>query len=156
MTLPLKSYILPDDRVSIVCPNCGFSKLIPISELPTNHSMVKIGCNCNHSFTVQVETRKSFRKETALEGVFKLGGTPKVNLMVTVVNLSIGGVGLEVHKIHGLTVGDKGIIKFSLDDRKKTVMERQIVVRSISDNQIRCEFKEDSAFEKELGFYLWP
>lgn len=156
MTHPLKSHILPGDRVSIVCPNCGYSKLIPISELPTNHFLVRIRCKCKHSFKIQVNTRKSSRKETELEGVLKLSGTRKVTLMVAVVNLSFGGLGIEVHKNHGLTVGDKGTIKFVLDDRKKTAIERQVSIRSISENQIRCEFIEDSAFEKELGFYLLP
>ncbi len=73
-----------------------------------------------------------------------------------VINLSLSGACFELRGIHDLKIGQKGVLIFTLDNRKETVLTKSIFIRSVSGNRIGGEFVEDRAFEKELGFYLLP
>jgi hypothetical protein len=48
------------------------------------------------------------------------------------------------------------VLIFTLDNRKQTVLTKNIIIRTVTGNRIGVEFVEDRAFEKELGFYLLP
>lgn len=72
------------------------------------------------------------------------------------VNLSLSGARFEVKGLHDLKVGQKGSLVFTLDNRKETILYKQVVIKTVKDNLIGCEFVEDQAYRKELGFYLLP
>lgn len=152
--LPQKSKVNPDNEILIVCPECSFSKNFSAKQFRNRQNLLKIKCRCGHSFRVQLEFRLHIRKETDLKGVCKFGNIG--GLRVSLINLSLGGVCLEIRGKHRPTVGARGELLFTLDDRKATVIEKKIVVRSISTYPFRCEFIQDRAYQKELGFYLMP
>jgi len=153
---PLKIFVDPDDKVLIVCPECNFSKNFSTKQFRNRQFLLKIKCKCGHCFTVQLEARLHIRKKTEIEGICKFRSTGTSAWKVILINLSLGGVCLELKGNHILTVGDKGILEFTLDDRKATAITKQIVVKGISTNLIRCEFIEDRAYQKAMGFYLRP
>lgn len=153
---PLKTFVNADDRVLIVCPKCDFSKNFSTKQFRNRQFLLKIKCKCGHSFTVQLEARLHIRKKTEIEGICKFSSTGTSTWKVTLINLSLGGVCIELKGNHSLTIGDKGILEFTLDDRKATTITKQIIVKGISTNLIRCEFIEDRAYQKALGFYLRP
>ncbi len=153
---PLKSFVTSEDKILIVCPECGFSKKISAEQFRNRQNLLKIRCKCGRSFTVQLEFRLHIRKEIEMKGVCKFSSTGTGVWEVILVNLSLGGVCFELRGNHGLVVGDKGILEFVLDDRKATAITKQITVKGISTNLIRCEFVEDRAYQKALGFYLMP
>ncbi len=71
-----------------------------------------------------------------------------------VINISRSGIGFSISGIHAITVGQKALLTFQLDDRKQTELSKQVIVRSVMQNTIGCEFIDHSQFEKDLGFYL--
>lgn len=73
-----------------------------------------------------------------------------------VINLSLSGACFELRGVYDLKIGQKGVLIFTLDNRKETVLTKSIFIRSVSGNRIGSEFVEDRAFDKELGFYLRP
>lgn len=73
---------------------------------------------------------------------------------VKILNLSLDGACFEADGIYPIQVGQKGRIDFTLDDRKKTRLVREFIVRAVRGNSIGCQFRKVHAFEKELGFYL--
>ncbi len=153
---PHRSFVNSNDKILIVCPECNFSKMFSAEQFRNRQNFLKIKCKCGHSFTVQLEFRLHIRKQTKLRGICKFSSTGTGVWEVILVNLSLGGVCLELRGNHGLTIGDKGILKFTLDDRKATAITKQITVKGITTNLIRCEFVEDRAYQKALGFYLMP
>ncbi len=74
--------------------------------------------------------------------------------MVHIRNLSLTGIAFEIKGTHTIKPGQKGQIDFTLDNRKKTRLVREFIVRTIRGHSVGCEFRKDQAFEKELGFYL--
>jgi len=118
--------------------------------------MLKVNCRCGHSFKVQLEFRRHYRKPTELAGTFNPFAGGAGGGKATVVNLSLSGACFEVRGIHDHKTGQKGVLIFTLDNRKQTVLTKNIIIRTVTGNRIGVEFVEDRAFEKELGFYLLP
>ncbi len=140
----------------IVCPACDAARTISVAQFRHRQHVIKVKCKCGFRFKVYLEFRRHFRKSTDLEGMYDLvppavgGGKAKV------VNLSLGGACFEVRGIHDLKVGQTGSLHFTLDNRKETVLFKKVVIKTVIGNRIGCQFVEDRAYQKELGFYLLP
>ncbi len=140
----------------IVCPACDSAKAISASQFRHRLHLIKAKCKCGHVFKVHLEFRRHFRKEAELEGTYDLNPPAVGGGKTKVVNLSLSGACFEVRGIHDLQVGQKGSLVFTLDNRRETVLFKKVIIKTVSANRIGCEFVEDRAFEKELGFYLLP
>lgn len=152
-----KSFVTEDSHATIVCPECSSTKTISVEEFRHRQHVLKIKCKCGYAFNLQLEFRQFYRKDTDLQGEYDLNPPARGGGIATIVNLSLIGACFEVRDgVHGLQTGHKGSIVFTLDNRKETVLYRQVIIRSVNGNRIGCEFVDDRAFDKELGFYLLP
>lgn len=151
-----KAYVKDDNQATIVCPECNMTKTISVRDFRHKQHVVKIKCRCSHVFRLQLEFRRHFRKDTELQGTYELDPPAVGGGMTTIVNLSLSGVRIRVNGLHDLKVGQKGSMVFTLDNRKETVLAKQVIIRSVQGNLIGCEFVQDQAYTKELGFYLLP
>jgi len=155
-TVTNKTFVKQDSQATIVCPTCSSAKTISVEEFRHRQHVLKVKCKCGNVFSLQLEFRQFFRKDTELQGVYDVKPPARGGGTTTIVNLSLSGACFEVRGVHGLKTGHKGSLVFTLDNRKETVHYRQVIIRSVNGNRIGCEFVEDRAFEKELGFYLLP
>ncbi len=150
----LRAFVKEEDEATIICPSCNAVKEISVRQFRHRLHMLKVKCRCGHAFRVQLEFRRHYRKPTDLPGSYDLlhpgvgGGIAKV------VNLSLSGVCFEIKGMHDLKIGQKAVLVFKLDNRKETVLNKNVLIRSVNGNRIGCEFIEDRAFDKDLGFYL--
>ena len=151
---PQKTFVSSDNRVPFICPECYFSKEFPVSQFHRHHHFLSIQCKCKHLFRVQVEHRRSIRKNTGIGSFCVMDSTDTDRWNVTIVNLSLRGVCLEFNISHAFIIGEKGIVEFTLNDSKKTVINREIIVKSTSTKRIMCQFHGEYAYQKVLGFYL--
>jgi hypothetical protein len=71
-----------------------------------------------------------------------------------VVNISKGGLGLQIIGPHRLRPGHELQVGFTLDDQPRSSLERRVVVRLVNQNYIGCQFLGDITLDKTLGFYL--
>ena len=144
------------DQVMIICPACDYRRQISVAEFRNRKHSLKIKCKCGVAFRVHLEFRKHLRKATALQGVCSFDKVRTGGWRVTIINLSLGGICLELRGARKLQQGDRGSLVFTLGDRKETLVMKQVIVRSVSGNRVGCEFVTDRAYEKELGFFLMP
>lgn len=151
-----KTFVKDDSQATIVCPECSSAKTISVEEFRNKQHILKVKCKCGNSFSLQLEFRQFFRKDTDLHGVYDVAPPARGGGIASIINLSLSGACFEVRGVHGLEVGHKGSLVFTLDNRKETVLYRQVVIRTVDKNRIGCQFVEDRAFDKELGFYLLP
>ena len=140
----------------IVCPTCDTAKAISVAQFRNRQHLIKVKCKCGNVFKVHLEFRRHFRKPTDLEGTYDLTPPAIGGGKIKVINLSLTGACFEVRGIHDMKIGQKGSLVFTLDNRKQTILFKQVVIVTVNGNRIGCEFVEDRAFEKELGFYLLP
>lgn len=149
-----KTYVQADAHASIVCPDCGFVKLVSVKGLKHPTRPVHIACRCGCRFKRLLEYRKTYRKDTDLSGTVRFLAEEDFSAAVQLVNLSMGGACLRVNNIAFFATGDQGDLHFTLDNLKNSTVSRQIIIRSFSMDRMHCEFINNKAYDKDLGFYL--
>ena len=152
----LKSFVRENGDAAIVCPNCQKVKNISVTSFSKRRTSLKVQCSCNQLFKVNLDYRQSYRKPTSLVGTYYLYTQATGVNVAKIKNLSFDGICLEMGGIHPVQTGQRGFVDFTLDDKKRTQIKKEFLIRSVTGNQIGCKFKKDQAFEKELGFYLRP
>ena len=88
---------------------------------------MNVRCRCQHAFTVLLDFRRHYRKQTSLPGTYEIpseggvgGGIIHIN------NISRGGVGFTVSGLHRIEKDQELQIEFQLNDKNKTVLKKQV------------------------------
>jgi len=156
-----KVYVNPDDQTAVLkCPHCGTVRSRYVEKFKGPRRHVKIRCLCQTVFRIVLEFRKTFRKGSELQGYHaKLPGVGEWGEML-VTNLSISGIGFVSLTKHDFSEGDEVKVKFTLDDRKGSKIEKKALVRWVQERDIGCEFMAsvgyDDTYDTALNFYLIP
>jgi len=100
------------------------------------------------------EDTKKFGKIVSLSGNFKHLKTGEFG-RIRVIQVSLSAVGFRISKSHSIQVNDFLDIRFNLDDIKRTLIKRRIVVRELKDNYIYADFCNPPPYAKNLGFYIF-
>lgn len=151
-----KSFVNTDGIAVIKCPSCGKIKNLQAEQFRGRQHTLKVRCNCGYGWSLLLDFRRHYRKTTELNGTYTLEAPATGGGRLTVINISRSGVGFSVIGNHGIKIGHKVRLLFNLDDKKNTSIDKRVIVRAIHGTYIGCEFIEEKAFEKDLGFYLQP
>ena len=157
-----KLFITEDNKATLVCPACDRNRSIDASAYITIERIVriKIKCPCGHQYAAQLERRRYFRKTVHFPGTYSraAGGCHAGRGTMDVLDLSRTGVKLRVGKHDNLKVGDRLTVEFQLDDRKRSRISRESVVRRIDGTHLGAEFTPSDPADpnhKAIGFYLF-
>jgi len=145
------------NQVIIMCLRCGREKTVESSKIMGVSKPVRVKCTCGHAFDVVFEKRSFYRKPTHLPGYYaKVGEMGNLDEMI-VVNLSKGGVGLEIVGSKDIREGDVLRVDFKLDNEPRTPIKTDIVVRAVKGQYVGGQFTRlDEHSKTKLGFYLMP
>lgn len=99
------------------------------------------------------ESKELKGKEVSLGGRFVRLKTGESGHM-RVERLALLSIGFRIARSHRIRVNDFLDIHFTLDDLKKNLVERRIVVREINGNFVKADFYNPPPYAKNLGFYL--
>jgi hypothetical protein len=69
-------------------------------------------------------------------------------------NLSRHGIGFKVLGKQDVRVNDRFRVKFTLDNTASTVIQKEVVVRSVGEETIGCQFVGTDACDVTIGFYM--
>lgn len=151
----LKVYIRDNDTATFVCPSCGAVKHFDAARYRQQRHTLSVRCRCQHVFSVLLDFRRYFRKQTNLQGTYEIISEGGVGGgMIHISNISRGGIGFTVSGVHRIEKDQLLQIEFQLNDKNKTVLKKQAVVRAVKDNNVGCEFKCNADLDKALGFFL--
>ena len=148
-----KTFVSDKGLATLTCPNCGLAKQVSVASYAGKKQQLKVRCRCKQTFITQLEFRQISRKKTDLSGTYQLL-TEKGGGLASIRDISKDGIGLMISGTHKMAVGQKILVRFTLDDRKQTPLQKQATVKSVDRNRIGCEFTKLQAFEPDLGFYL--
>ena len=148
-------HVIDNEFVMINCPFCGIVKKVTAHKYRNIKHRITVRCKCDSRFNVQFNFRKNYRKSVAIAGEF-MTLSPKLSTerVMTVYDLSTNGLRFKMIDNVVVNKGDELLVKFNLDDAKRSFIRKKVVVRFANDNLIGCEFTELALYEKELGFYL--
>jgi hypothetical protein len=117
---------------------------------------LKARCKCGAAFGILFEVRKAYRKETRLHGNYVKDSAGEEQGRIIVRNISLSGIGFTTLTKHNLKQGDNVRLKFTLDDKRRSEIEKNGVVRVVNDKSIGCQFTGSDQQDEPLGFYLMP
>ena len=163
----IKISVSSDNMIALHCPFCGMVKQVSVARFKDEKHTLKVRCSCQKMLTVDLNFRKKYRKLTNLRAKYinlthkqvKNRGLEQIQEHhCQIVNISLTGLGLLVFSGHGVKQGDRIRVRFTLDDKKKSEIERKLIVRVVRKDYIGCEFINDGyhTYDKVLGFYLLP
>jgi hypothetical protein len=149
-------FVNSENKVVFTCPQCTKSKTADVSKFlgQKSDSQIKVRCRCGHVFQVTLERRKFYRKKTMLHGFYTLENSLK-QFPITVVNLSRRGLEFKTSQSHLRKVGEKLSVEFRLDDKKKSLIKKEVVIRRVDKDNIGGEFCFQDEYDKVLGFYFF-
>jgi PAS domain S-box-containing protein len=145
---------------NVACKNCNHQKQLDISEIRTLGTQLKVTCTCGETMFIKVELRQEHRKRVELEGMFIRSRNDHLALKsddwgrIRVCNLSRHGVGFKASAKTELRVGDLLRVKFTLDNTAGSVIQKAVVVRSVTEGVVGCQFVGQDACDVTIGFYM--
>ncbi len=157
-----KVFVTENNMAVFECPQCNIAKSVDVSRYKDIRQVVriKVKCPCGHSYKVVLERRKHFRKDVNFSGSYthtlpdykadKGGMTEK--------DLSRSGVKIKLNVERDFKIGDILSLEFSLNDKHRSLIKKDAVIRKISNSYLGLEFNSvDSSdpSDKALGFYLF-
>lgn len=156
-----KVFLTDENMATFVCPECNLSTTKEASQYKEIDKEVRlrIKCTCGHSYSVLLERRKHFRKETNFLGKYTHhpSSGPDKQGSFRVKNISRSGLKLEIIAMTGITIGSNLSVEFNLDDSQKTLIKKDIIIKMISDSIVGgefCSLDTSDSCDKALGFYL--
>lgn len=100
-----KIYLNVDDKAMILCPNCEKGEIKNLAKYKELHMPIKAKCNCGWLFNIVIESRKFYRKETVLSGVYTEHDSDNAR-KITIENLSFTGIGFKTNFRNNIKLGD--------------------------------------------------
>lgn len=150
----VKSFVR-NNTATVICPACNTAKSISAEPYRFKKHSMRAHCRCGETFTLQLDYRAHYRKITSLPGTYSITTPGKAGGgVIHIRNISRGGIGFTVSGIHHLENNLNLILEFQLNDRNRTKLRKEVLVRSVKINDIGCQFVDNAMEEKALGFYL--
>jgi len=147
-------YVNANNTATIVCDSCGKWKTVNVASYVNLNKPVKIRCSCKAVFSVSFEKRKFYRKQVDLYGTYSM--QDKVDVPIFIKDISFGGFGFKINR-GTVENGDTLSVEFVLDDKARSKISEDVIVRNVKDRFIGVEFVSPSEHTKKvLGFYLLP
>jgi hypothetical protein len=151
-------YLTDSNKATFICPQCENMKTVDVSKLVCTSNVIKVNskCSCGHKWTSVFEKRKQFRKMVNFTGTYDYIKDEKVvdRGGMKVVDLSGGGVKVQLNVERNLQVGDHLNLEFHLDDNNRTLIEKRVTIRTVSGVYLGTTFGSANDIGPELGFYL--
>ncbi len=152
-------FITSKQMATFICPQCKRSKTVSVARYAQMDKIVRVTvrCPCGHAYSTMLEKRKKYRKQTNLPAkyIHLVDGKQVGQGLMTVQDLSAGGMKLKISDSHNLAVDDVLQVEFHLDDANRTLIRKKVVIRNIHRELLGTEFALTEATDKALGFYLF-
>ena len=148
-----KIYVNDNNQVMIICPMCGFEKIVDATNYRNTKNKVNDKCKCNESFQFTIEYRKHYRKDVRLPGEYNVQGNGQKGEII-IRDLSLTELRFESLKPHQILKDDTFEVKFKLDNPSKKEIRKLVKVIWIEDRIVGIQFSEKKLYEIDLGFYL--
>ncbi len=157
----LTTATLKDGKTAtITCTQCTRKKRLDRSQIRAIGTRLKATCICGSMKYVRIELRREQRKTVNLEGIFIHGPGDWSALQpddwggIRIHDLSHHGIGIKRFDNADVRVGDRFRVKFTLDDTARSVIQKEVMVRSVVGKSIGCEFVSQDPCDTTIGFYL--
>lgn len=151
--MAVKVYVTSKQTAVFSCPDCGRSENKDVAKFIGHKTKIRLKykCRCGHAFSVDLERRRSKRKDVCLTG-FLDDSSRKHEIVVE--DISQHGMKVSLASKMSFEIGQNIELEFVLDDNHHSKIFRQVKVKKIiSDTKIGCEFLSSEHYD-DLGKYF--
>ena len=153
---PQKAFVREDGTTVLKCPHCRHARTVSVQKIKDKKKVIKVKFSCQKSYSVSLELRKMYRKNTNLNGRYvNLSIEDDTGVMI-VKDVSMGGIGFDAVGNNRIQANHELEVTFTLDDTHSSVIKKQVVVKIVRGSFVGCEFLHAHEYDKALGFYLLP
>lgn len=151
----IKVFVNHDNKITFTCPKCTKPASLKVDSLKSKISPLKIRCTCKNIFNLDIDYRVYYRKRTDIPGRYRSIQPYRSNEEdMHILNISREGIGFKIFTGQKIKVGNKLEVRFNLDDKKKTPIQKRVEVINIDGDYVGCRFCDINVFEQALGYYL--
>ena len=151
------SALLKTDGSAIVtCPGCQrkFKIKAPESDEIAEGYKLSGKCPCGESFTISFDRRRHPRLNLGVSGAY-LHDRHKYRGLITVRNISLSGIGIELNTERAMLEGDRVTLRFNLNDELKSYIDKKAVIRRTQRRKVfGLEFVAKTSSTDPLFNYL--
>lgn len=127
-----KYYIGNYNKITIRCLACKKVRTLEVDDLRFRQHLIQAVCPCSYSFTINLEFRKSYRKQLNIAGMYrKIHNPVELEKPCVVKNISFGGLGLTITNESTIQVDDELIVAFKMGALLQHKFEAVFKVRYI-------------------------
>ena len=155
-------FVTESNMAVFECPQCNKGKSVDVSRYKDIRQAVriKVKCPCGHTYRVVLERRKHFRKDVNFPGSYThvLPDYREDKGGITVKDLSRSGIKIKLNVEKEFKIGDILSVEFQLDDKQRSHIKKDAVIKKISGPYVGLEFNSiDSSnpSDKAIGFYMF-
>jgi len=154
-------FIYKDNKAIIICPKCEKSKEIDVSEELGSNYLVRLKhkCSCGYLYDVLLERRKRHRKKVNLPGTYTcfVSGEKKAKGSMKIQDITRAGLSfkLEESANQKFNMGDTLLLEFHLDDKSKSLIKKEAVIKNIRGPYIGVKFSSVDLYDRALGRYMF-
>ena len=149
-------FVREDDTTVLKCPFCRHARIVSVQKIKDKKKVINVKCSCQEYYSVNLELRKMYRKNTSLNGRYVNLSLNNENGRMIVKDLSMGGIGFEAVGKSQIEKEHEFEVTFTLDDTHSSVIKKQVVIKMVKDKFVGCEYVQPLEYDKTLGFYLLP
>ncbi|MEJ2057268.1 MAG: PilZ domain-containing protein [Desulfofustis sp.] len=131
-----------ENPVTVSCPFCERTFSISAAAINNNDQKTTIRrCTCNRHFQIVLNHRRFQRKNVLIVGeAANLSGCNGGWTVMTIMNISRGGLRFRTLEPVPMRVGDKLRVRFTLDTPQDILIDQEVVVRNNRESEFGCEF----------------
>lgn len=149
-----KAFLNYKNEATADCPGCFTTHAVFFIALDENsHDKIRIDCPCGCRFDIELDARRAYRKKVCIPGICVDMDSGKPWKM-TIVDLSISGVGIKTQQKTRLRGEQQIEIKFVLNNEKLKEISKTAIIKRIKSNFIGAEFSDIESHFEELSNYI--
>ena len=144
----------PGESASAACPVCGHDYLLDALEPGQDGRMVTVSCSCGENFLAVADVRRSERHPVAIRGMYTVMSDSGLGGMVTLKDISEGGVGFTLAAPCALKPGWLITLVFELTGKEKRVIVAKATIRSVHGRDVGCAFLNPEQVRQDILAYF--
>ncbi len=161
--VPKKAFINRNNQATFVCPSCGDAKVVDVSQFLAIKKPVRFKrkCRCGQITPFLLERRQYYRKPVDIPGTCRILKS-NTEIPVRIRDLSRSGLKIDLIGDAPLALEDKLFVEFRLDNKQRTLIQREVIIRKIFGLSLGTEFTSrdpnnpiDKAYDLAIGFYTF-
>ena len=136
------------------CPECGHEYQLDDLKPGRDGRMATVSCSCGETFLAVADVRQFERHPVTIRGMYTVLSDSGLGGLVTLKDISEGGVGFTLAAPCELKPGWLITLVFELTGKEKRVIVAKATIRSVHGRDVGCAFLNPEQVRQDILAYF--